>query len=40
VRTKPVQQGLMVMMRIAEISESDRQKIVRYVFERQIELRK
>jgi len=40
VRTKFVNDGLLVMMRFVEISESDRQKIVRYVFERQIELRK
>jgi len=40
VRTKEVDDGLLVMMRFVEISESDRQKIVRYVFERQIELRK
>ena len=40
VRTKDVSDRLMVMMRFVEISESDRQKIVRYVFERQIELRK
>jgi len=40
VRTTPQEVGVLIMVRFTEIVEADRQKIVRYCFERQIELRK
>ncbi|TDF99322.1 flagellar brake protein [Paenibacillus piri] len=41
VRIKPLETGKQqVMMRFAEISDKDRQKIIRYCFERQLEFRK
>lgn len=41
VRIKPLETGKQqVMMRFAEITDRDRQKIIRYCFERQLELRK
>lgn len=40
VRTVSEEVGLLVMIRFTEVSEIDRQKIVRYCFERQLELRK
>jgi c-di-GMP-binding flagellar brake protein YcgR len=41
VRVKPLETGKQqVMMRFAEISDRDRQKIIRYCFERQLDFRK
>ncbi|MDF2964318.1 MAG: glycosyl transferase, partial [Paenibacillus sp.] len=41
VRIKPLETGKQqVMMRFAEISDRDRQKIIRYCFERQLDFRK
>ncbi|MFE5317147.1 flagellar brake protein [Paenibacillus sp. NPDC056579] len=41
VRIKPLETGKQqVMMRFAEITDRDRQKIIRYCFERQLDLRK
>ncbi|ULL15543.1 glycosyl transferase [Paenibacillus sp. H1-7] len=41
VRIKPLETGIQqVMMRFAEITDRDRQKIIRYCFERQLDLRK
>lgn len=40
VRTKSAENGLLIMLRFTEIMETDRQKIVRFCFEKQLELRK
>lgn len=41
VRVKPLESGkLLVMLRFSEISDKDREKVIRYCFERQLEIRK